>query len=172
MARSYPPPTPLFHWASITAQISLSVLLLFLASFYFTCVPLPLWTSINKCHKLCSVELFHPASLVASVRRPEAVWGLCIMQTHCTLSTVYSLYYISLSTDIIVIAIIIIYIYDIALNSTIQDNVSYKPTARRSVPLQTALQSPSSLYPFNQNETQKSESIMPKAKWPRTTGIQ
>ena len=70
------------------------------------------------------------------------------------------LYYISLSFDIIIIAII--YIYDIALFFTIQD--TYKPTARRSVPLPKALQSPSSLYPFNQNETQKSESIMPKPK--------
>ena len=90
-----PTPTPLFHWASITAtllhsNITECTAALLIASFYFACVPLPLWASISKYHILCSVELFQTASLVASVRRPEAVWGLCIMQTDCTLSTVYS----------------------------------------------------------------------------------
>ena len=147
-------------------QISLSALLLLLACFYFACVP---FASLSKYQQIVFCWVVSNGFFGCKCASPRGSLG--IMYHADTLHLVHPpnipLYYISLSNDIIIIAIIII--YDIALYFTIQD--TYKPTARHSVPLPKALRSPLSLYPFNQNETLKSESIMPKAKWPRTTGI-
>ena len=110
-------------------QISLSALLFLLACFYFACVPLPLWASINKYHILCSVELFQTASLVASVRRPEAVWGLCIMQTHCTLS-IHRIFHCITYLYLMISLPLQSLSYQIAFYFSIHDNVLYKITAR------------------------------------------